>query len=118
MKYLLLSLLFISQTVLANIASWYGNPFHGRLTANGEKYNMYELTCAHKTLPFGTKLKVTNKKNKKSVIVRANDRGPFVKDRVVDLSKKASSKIECSLCEVTIRVVYKPTKEEQKYKRL
>lgn len=74
-------------------ASWYGSKFHGNKTANGEKYNMYELTAAHKTLPFDTKVRVVNLKNKKSVIVRINDRGPFAKNRIIDLSYKAAKKI-------------------------
>ncbi|HEX6981866.1 MAG TPA: septal ring lytic transglycosylase RlpA family protein [Balneolaceae bacterium] len=75
------------------VASWYGSDFHGNLTANGEIYNMYELTAAHRTLPFGTILKVKNMDNGKSVKVRVNDRGPFAKDRIIDLSKKAAMEI-------------------------
>jgi rare lipoprotein A len=67
-------------------ASWYGKPFHGRRTANGEVYNMYSYTAAHKTLKFGTKVKITNTDNNESVIVRINDRGPFIKGREFDLS--------------------------------
>jgi rare lipoprotein A len=74
-------------------ASYYGEDFHGRKTASGEKYDMYELTCAHKTLPFNTKVKVTNLINKKTVIVRVNDRGPFVSGRIIDLSYAAAQKI-------------------------
>jgi rare lipoprotein A len=76
------------------IASWYGHPFHGRLTANGEVYDMNKLTAAHKKLPFNTKVRVTNLKNGKAVIVRINDRGPFVEGRIIDLSQKAASMIE------------------------
>jgi len=68
-------------------ASWYGPRFHGKLTANGEQYNQMALTAAHKSLPFGTVLQVTNPKNGKSVIVRINDRGPFIEGRDLDLSK-------------------------------
>ena len=75
------------------IASWYGEDFHGRQTSNGEYYNMYALTAAHKTLPMNTMVKVTNKINGKSVIVRINDRGPFVYGRVIDLSYNAAKKI-------------------------
>ena len=60
------------------MASWYGNPYHGRTTASGETYDMNELTCAHPTLPFGTRLRVQNLDNGRSVTVRVNDRGPFV----------------------------------------
>jgi len=70
-------------------ASWYGDQFHGKKTASGDKYNMNEYTAAHKTLPFGTKVKITNQKNGKSVIVEINDRGPYVKSRQFDLSKAA-----------------------------
>jgi len=75
------------------VCSYYGKKFHGRQTANGEIYNMNKLTCAHKTLPFNTKLKVTNEDNNKSVTVRVNDRGPFIKGRDLDLSKAAAKKI-------------------------
>jgi rare lipoprotein A len=74
-------------------ASWYGNPFHGRLTASGERYNMYGMTAAHKTYALGTRLKVTNLRNRKSVIVRVNDRGPFHSTRKIDLSYGAAKKI-------------------------
>ena len=78
-------------------ASWYGRPFHGRKTANGEKYNMFDFTAAHATLPIPSCVKVTNKRNGKSVVVRVNDRGPFKSDlgtdtsnRIIDLSLKAA----------------------------
>lgn len=72
------------------IASWYGKQFHGKKTANGEIYNMNALTAAHKTLPLPTNVKVTNLNNGRSIIVRVNDRGPFVGDRVIDLSRRAA----------------------------
>ncbi len=72
------------------IASWYGGNFHGKKTANGERYNMYDLTAAHRWLPFGTLVKVTNRRSGKSVVVRINDRGPFVKNRIIDLSYAAA----------------------------
>ncbi|MEO1959060.1 MAG: septal ring lytic transglycosylase RlpA family protein [Nautiliaceae bacterium] len=75
------------------LASWYGPNFHGKLTSNGEIYNMYAFTAAHKTLPMGTIVKVTNLNNGKSVIVRINDRGPFVRDRIIDLSYVAGKVI-------------------------
>ena len=75
------------------IASWYGPNFHGAQTSNGEYYNMYDYTAAHKTLPINTMVKVTNLKNGKSTIVRINDRGPFVKDRIIDLSYQAAQDI-------------------------
>ncbi len=76
------------------IASWYGGKFHGRRTANGEIYNMYDLTAAHRWLPFGTLVKVTNLRNHRSVIVRINDRGPFVKNRIIDLSYAAAKALD------------------------
>jgi len=78
----------------SGIASWYGPNFHGKLTSNGEKYNMYAMTAAHKTLPMNTMLRVTNLKNNKNIVVRINDRGPFVKSRIIDLSKEAASRID------------------------
>tara|TARA_R110002126_G_scaffold97190_15_gene226774 strand:- start:2370 stop:3188 length:819 start_codon:yes stop_codon:yes gene_type:complete len=77
----------------SGIASWYGNKFHGHLTSNGETYNMFAMTAAHKTLPLPSYVKVTNLDNGKSAIVRVNDRGPFHRDRVIDLSYSAASKI-------------------------
>jgi rare lipoprotein A len=74
-------------------ASWYGPKFHGKLTANGEIYDQMALTAAHKTLKFGTLLKVTNPKNGKSVIIRINDRGPYIGDRELDLSKGSAIKL-------------------------
>ncbi len=75
------------------IASWYGSKFHGRLTSNGETYDMYQLTAAHKALPLPTFVRVTNLDNGKKVILRVNDRGPFHDDRVIDLSYKAALKL-------------------------
>jgi rare lipoprotein A len=75
------------------IASWYGGKFQGRKTANGEIFDTNELTAAHKTLPFGTIVKVTSKDSGESVEVRINDRGPFVEGRVIDLSRAAADKI-------------------------
>ena len=81
------------DTIEEGIASWYGPNFDGKLTANGEVYDMYGLTAAHRTLPFNTILKVNNLDNGKSVEVRINDRGPYAKNRIIDLSKKAAQKI-------------------------
>ena len=75
-------------------ASFYGGKWHGRKTANGEIFDTYKLTAAHKTLPFGTRVRVTNLSNGKSVVVRINNRGPYGKGRVIDLSQAAFSKIE------------------------
>ena len=74
-------------------ASWYGNPFHGRKTANGETYNMNEMTAAHKELPLGTRVEVTNLSNGRKVVVRINDRGPFHGNRVLDLSRAAAQEL-------------------------
>jgi rare lipoprotein A len=74
-------------------ASWYGKPFHQRLTANGERYNMYSMTAAHRTYAMNTVLKVTNLSNNKSVKVRVNDRGPFYHSRDIDLSYGAAKKL-------------------------
>lgn len=75
-------------------ASWYGPGFHGRKTANGERFNTYEFTAAHKTLPFGTLLKVTNLGNNLYTVVRINDRGPYIRGRIIDLSKAAKDAID------------------------
>ena len=76
------------------LASYYGADFHGRQTASGETFDQWKLTCAHRELPFGTRLKVTNIENNKSVIVRVNDRGPWVTGRIIDLSYAAAKKID------------------------
>lgn len=68
-------------------ASWYGPGFHGRKTASGERFNSYDMTAAHRSLPFGTRLKVVNETNGRSVVVRVNDRGPFAHRRIIDLAK-------------------------------
>ena len=79
--------------LLEGEASYYAEEFHGRKTSNGETFDMNQLTAAHQTLPFGTIVKVTNKGNGTSVIVRINDRGPFLKNRIIDLSRAAAEKI-------------------------
>jgi rare lipoprotein A len=78
---------------LQGVASWYGYPHHGRLTASGRRFDMYGLTAAHRTLPLGTRLRVTNLNNGRAVIVTVTDRGPFVKQRVLDLSYAAARAI-------------------------
>ena len=88
------------------VASWYGKKFHGRLTSNREPYNMYAMTAAHKTLPLPTYVQVRNLRNNRTVVVRVNDRGPFVHNRVIDLSYAAALKLDMvrdgtSLVEVT-----------------
>ena len=75
-------------------SSYYGKKFHGRKTANGEIFDMYKLSAAHREMPFNTLIKVTNTKNKKSVVVHVNDRGPFVSGRILDLSYGAAKEID------------------------
>ena len=77
----------------SGVASYYGPGFHGRRTANGEAFDMHAMTAAHRTLPFGTKVKVTNQANGKSAIVRVNDRGPYANGRIIDLSVAAAKQI-------------------------
>jgi rare lipoprotein A (peptidoglycan hydrolase) len=76
--------------VRTGIASWYGGSWIGKLTANGERYGAADMTAAHKTLPFGTMVRVTNLSNLRSTVVRINNRGPYVKGRMIDLSKRAA----------------------------
>jgi len=76
------------------VASWYGPTFHGVNTSSGEKYDMFGMTAAHKTLPLPTYARVTNLRNGRSVVVRINDRGPFVANRLIDLSYSAASKLD------------------------
>ncbi len=79
--------------VMHGRASWYGPNFHGKKTSNGETYNMHAMTAAHKTLPMNTIVRTTNTHNGKSVVVRINDRGPFVDSRIIDLSKEAAQRL-------------------------
>ncbi|HEU4740719.1 MAG TPA: septal ring lytic transglycosylase RlpA family protein [Meiothermus sp.] len=78
------------------LAAWYGSKFHGRRTASGEPYDMYAFTAAHRSLPFGTRVRVTNPRNGQSVIVRINDRGPFTPGFIIDLSYAAAQRIGLS----------------------
>jgi rare lipoprotein A len=89
-----------SGTKISGLASWYGGYFHGRLTANGEIYNQNELTVAHKSLPFNTYLQVTNLKTRKAVIVRVNDRGPYIQPRSLDLSQAAARCLDSEIAGV------------------
>lgn len=79
-----------SKEVQYGVASWYGGEFHGRSTSSGEVYDMYQLTCAHNTLPLGTVVMVTNLENGRSLELKVNDRGPFVKERIIDVSYAAA----------------------------
>ncbi len=78
----------------AGIASWYGEPFHGRITASGEVYDMEAMTAAHQTLPFGTVLRVDNLDNGRSTTLRINDRGPFVRGRILDVSRRGARELD------------------------
>jgi rare lipoprotein A len=84
----------VAEPDMEGLASWYGGKFHGRLTSNGETFDTNTMTAAHKTLPFGTVVKVTNLDNGLSAVVRINDRGPFVEGRVIDLSRAAAEQID------------------------
>ena len=85
-----------TKPIQSGAASWYGPGFHGKRTANGETFNTNALTAAHKTLPFGTEVRVTNERTGKSVVVRINDRGPYAHGRVIDLSKAAEEAVGIS----------------------
>jgi len=107
-------------TIKYGKASWYGKPFHGRLTANGERYNMHKLSAAHRTYALGTVLKVTSLKNWRSVIVKVNDRGPFYHSRDIDLSYAAAKKlgfVKKGIEKVKIEVVSCPPKKSKKILR-
>ena len=99
------------------IASWYGDDFHKGLTANGETYNMYKMTAGHKTLPLPSIVKVTNLDNGKEVIVRVNDRGPFINNRIIDVSKAAAEKLgflEYGTAKVRVEIMAEESKALKK----
>lgn len=81
------------RALQSGMASWYGPGFQGRKTASGERFNTHDLTAAHRSLPFGTRVKVTNQKTGRAVVVRINDRGPFHGGRVIDLSRASAAAI-------------------------
>jgi rare lipoprotein A len=100
------------------IASWYGNPYHGRASASGEIYDMEKLTAAHRTLPFGTVVRVENLDNEETVDVRVNDRGPFVKGRIIDLSRAAARSIHMlgpGTAKVRLRILELPAADPAAY---
>jgi rare lipoprotein A len=113
LKYSVIFLLIILSSCAPKIsqtgkASYYAAKFNGRKTASGEKFRNSKLTAAHKTLPFGTKVKIINLRNGQSVKVRINDRGPFVAGRIIDLSKKAARKIDLDKEGVgNVKIIYK-----------
>ena len=103
------------EYVEEGVASWYGVPFNGRRTSNGEIYDMHEFTAAHRTLPFNAVVRVTNLRNGKQTQVRINDRGPFVADRVIDLSLSAAEAIEMvgpGTAQVRLEVIAGPSSEK------
>ena len=87
----------------SEIASWYGLGFHGRLTANGERFDQNAFTAAHRSLRFGTRVRVINAATGRSVVVRINDRGPFVAGRSIDLARGAARVIGCGTCRVALQ---------------
>jgi len=108
-----LSITILTLSIFANSfvgkASWYGKDFQGKLTASGEKYNMYSYTAAHKTLPFGTVVTVTNLTNNRSIDVKINDRGPYADGRILDLSYLAAKQIgliNMGIAKVKVEVKY------------
>jgi len=112
----LVGLIFLYQVAgpyyETGIASWYGPGFHGNLTANGEVYDMYGISAAHKTLPFGTIVRVVEIETGRSIVVRINDRGPFIEGRIIDLSKGAAEKlgiVEKGITKVGLRILHRPT---------
>jgi len=92
-------------------ASWYGEDFHGKPTSSGERYNMYGISAAHKTIPLGCKVRVTNLDNGQQVVCLINDRGPFVGDRIIDMSYGAAQQlgmVDCGLARVKVEVLEMP----------
>ena len=121
MLYAIISITLVGLIVLyqvagpyyeTGIASWYGPGFHGNLTANGEVYDMYGISAAHKALPFGTIVRVVEIETGRSIVVRINDRGPFIEGRIIDLSNGAAEKlgiVEKGITEVGLRILHRPT---------
>ena len=106
----------MSAQTFTGKASYYGQKFHGRKCASGQVFDMNKLTCAHKTLPFGTMLRVTNLKNGKSTLVEVTDRGPYAKGRIIDLSQAAAEELDMIAAGVTnveISVVEEKTEETE-----
>ena len=130
MKKILFTLLLIftlnysfaaSYSEIIGEASYYSNRLHGRKTSSGELYNMHKFTCAHKTYPFGTVLKVTNLKNNASIHVTVNDRGPYAKSRIVDLSMAAAKElnmVQSGVARVKVEIVSMPERKTKKKTRI
>jgi len=107
-----------AEPELQGFASWYGGKFHGRLTSSGEVFDTNEMTAAHRTLPFGTVVKVTNLDNGRSAVVKINDRGPFVEGRVIDLSRAAAEEIDMlgqGVARVSLEIVSFSTDKDNVY---
>ncbi|ACC73435.1 septal ring lytic transglycosylase RlpA family protein [Paraburkholderia phymatum] len=103
------------------LASWYGHGFHGRRTANGEHYDMYAMTAAHRTLPLGSYVRVTSLANARSVVVRINDRGPYARGRVIDLSYLAATELgmhRAGVTKVAIERVDQPERERIAHRQM
>ena len=101
---------------VSGIASWYGAPYHGQRSASGEIYDQEKLTAAHRTLPFGTRVRVRRLDRDGSVVVRINDRGPFVKSRIIDLSHAAAARLgitDGGVAPVTLELVETPPVDQQ-----
>lgn len=97
------------------LASWYGEPFHGRRTSSGEVFDMYRETAAHKTLPMFSLVEVTNLENSRKIVVYINDRGPFIKDRIIDLSYHAAKNLDMlrsGVVQVEVKVVQVPERKQ------
>lgn len=108
----------ITEFTEQGYASWYGNKFHGHLTSNGERYDMFAMSAAHKNLPLPSYVKVTNTENNKTVVVRVNDRGPFHEGRIIDLSYAAANKldiIKAGTAKVSIELIH-VSEEQDAYK--
>ena len=108
----------ISPELEHGLASYYSNKFAGRTTANGEAYHPHALSAAHRSLPFGTYVRVENLRNKKQVVVRINDRGPFTRGRIIDLSMRAARELSLvgdGVCEVSISIACPIDGDCQKY---
>jgi len=104
------------QTAMSSMASYYAKRFHGRKTSSGRHYDMHAMSAAHRTLPFGTWVKVTNRRNGRSVVVEITDRGPFAKNRVIDVSLAAANKLgmrKTGLAPVKLKVVPKPKRADK-----
>lgn len=105
----------ITEFSESGYASWYGNKFHGHLTSNGERYNMFAMSAAHKNLPLPSYVQVTNVENSKQIIVRVNDRGPFHPGRIIDLSYAAADKLDmldAGTAKVEIKLLHMEKEEE------